>query len=70
MEIKISIFFQALLLIFLSGFGEASYVDKIRDNFVAARGVKGEMPKINEIEKDIWIAPFIDIAEYVKEYKR
>lgn len=30
--------------------GDSSYVDKIRNDFVAARGVKGEMPKINEID--------------------
>jgi len=109
--------------------GDSSYVDKIKSDFVAARGVKGEMPRINEIdlynveayvingqsaeelialvkqamqrnalivflfhgvggehslnislsehskllrflkqnEKDIWIAPFVDIAEHVKE---
>ncbi|MDZ7288782.1 MAG: polysaccharide deacetylase family protein [candidate division KSB1 bacterium] len=109
--------------------GDSSYVDKIRGDFVAARGVKGEMPRINEIdlynigaylvsgqsgeelidlvkqamqrnalivflfhgvggehsldislrdhsrllhflkqnEKNIWIAPFVDIAEHVKE---
>lgn len=112
--------------------GDSSYVDKIRDEFVAARGVKSGMAKINEIdlynvgaymingesgeelidlvkramqrhalivflfhgvggehslnislsdhrklfyflkqnEKDIWIAPFVDIAEYVKEYNQ
>jgi sialate O-acetylesterase len=110
--------------------GDSSYVDKIKDGFVAARGVTGEMPLINEIdlynvgayvingqsgeelielvrkatasnalvvflfhgvggehsldislrehrkllhflkqnEKDIWIAPFLEVAEYVKEY--
>jgi sialate O-acetylesterase len=110
--------------------GDLSYVDKIRDDFVAARGVKGGMPKIHEIdlynvdahvingqsgeelialvkqamqrnalivflfhgvggehaldislsdhrkllhflkqhEKDIWIAPFVDIAEYVRQH--
>ncbi len=109
--------------------GDSSYVEKIKEEFVAARGVKGEMPQIHEIdlynvgayvvsgqsgeelmgsvkqamernalivflfhgvggehaldvslsdhrkllhflkqyEKDIWIAPFIDIAEHVKE---
>jgi sialate O-acetylesterase len=109
--------------------GDSSYVDKIRNDFVAARGVKGEMPKINEIdlynvgaymingqsgeelvalvkqamqsdalivflfhgvggehslnisssdhsrllhflkqnEKDIWIAPFVDIAEHLRQ---
>lgn len=112
--------------------GDSSYVDKIRNDFVAARGVKGEMPRINEIdlynvgsymingqsgeelidlvkqamqrnalvvflfhgvggehslnislndhrkllhflkqnEKDIWIAPFVDIAEYVREHNQ
>lgn len=112
--------------------GDSSYVDKIRDEFVAARGVKSEMAKINEIdlynvgayminsqsgeelialvkqtmqnhawivflfhgvggehslnvslsahrkflqflkqnEKDIWTAPFIDIAEYIKKYNQ
>jgi sialate O-acetylesterase len=110
--------------------GDSSYVNKIRDDFVAARGVKAGMPKIHEIdlynveayvisgqsgeelialvkqamqrhalavflfhgvggehslnislsehskllrflkqnEKDIWIAPFVDIAEYVREH--
>jgi sialate O-acetylesterase len=110
--------------------GETSYVDKIRDEFVAARGVTAEMPRINEIdlynvgayvisgqsgdelialvkramqsnalivflfhgvggehsldialsehrkllrflkqnEKDIWIAPFVDIAEYLRQH--
>lgn len=109
--------------------GDESYVDKIKTEFVAARGVQGKMPKLNEIdlfnvdsyviseqsgealidlvkqamnknalivflfhgvggehsldvslsahrkllrflkqnEKDIWIAPLVDIAEYVKE---
>ncbi len=112
--------------------GDSSYVDKIRDDFAAARGVKGETPKINELdlynvgayvingqsgdelidlvkqamqsnalivflfhgvggehslnistsehhellhfleqnEKDIWIAPFIDIAEHVGEHNQ
>lgn len=112
--------------------GDSSYVDKIRDDFVAARGVKGEMPGINEIdlysvgayvvsgqsgdelidlvkqamkrnalivfvfhgvggehslnislsehrkllhflkqnEKVIWIAPFVDIAEYIREHNQ
>jgi peptidoglycan/xylan/chitin deacetylase (PgdA/CDA1 family) len=112
--------------------GDSSYVDKIKENFVAARGVGGKMQKINEIdlynigcsmingqsgdeliglvkkamedtsllvflfhgvggehslnvslsahrqllrflkqnEKDIWVAPLIDIAEYVKEYNQ
>ncbi len=112
--------------------GDSSYVDKIKDDFVAARGVQGEMPKLNEIdlynvgayvisgqsgeelidlvkkamksnalivflfhgvggehsldillsehrkllhflkqnEKDIGIAPFIDIAEHVREYSQ
>jgi peptidoglycan/xylan/chitin deacetylase (PgdA/CDA1 family) len=112
--------------------GDLSYVDKIKENFVAARGVGGKMQKINEIdlynigcimingqsgdeligpvkkavedtsllvflfhgvggehclnvslsahrqllrflkqnEKDIWVAPLIDIAEYVKEYNQ
>lgn len=111
--------------------GDSSYLDQIKNEFVAARGVKGEMMKINKIdlynagaygingqsgeelirlvkeamknnawivflfhgvggghalnvslhahsellhflkqnEKDIWIAPFIDVAEYVKNYK-
>jgi sialate O-acetylesterase len=111
--------------------GDSSYVDEIRDDFVAARGVQGEMPRIEEIdlfnvgshvingqsgeelidlvkqamqknalmvflfhgvggehslnvslndhrkllhflkqnEKDIWIAPFVDVAEYVRERK-
>jgi sialate O-acetylesterase len=110
--------------------GDSSYVDKIRDDFVAARGVKTEMSTIDEVdlynvgaymingqsgeelidlvkqamernalivflfhgvggehslnislrehqkflyflkryEKDIWIAPFVDIAEYVKKH--
>jgi sialate O-acetylesterase len=30
--------------------GDSSYVEKIRDDFVAARGVKGEMPRMNEID--------------------
>ena len=30
--------------------GEISYVDKIKTEFVAARGVKGRMPKISEID--------------------
>ena len=109
--------------------GDSSYLDQIKNEFVAARGVKGEMMKINKIdlynvgaygingqtgeelirlvkeamknnawivflfhgvggghalnvslqahsellhflkqnEKDIWIAPFIDVAEYVKK---
>jgi sialate O-acetylesterase len=112
--------------------GDESYVEKIKTEFVAARGVKGRMPKISEIdlfdidsyvisgqsgeelialvkqtmqhnallvflfhgvggehaldvslrahhqllqflkqnEKDIWVAPLVDIAEYVKEYDR
>lgn len=112
--------------------GDSSYVDKIRDAFVAARGVKGEMPRIDEIdlynvgayvvsghsgeeliglvkqamkhnalivflfhgvggehsldialsehhkllhflkqnEKDVWIAPFVEIAEHVKAYNQ
>jgi sialate O-acetylesterase len=112
--------------------GDSSYVDKIKDDFVAARGVKGEMPRIDEIdlfnvgsyvvsgqsgdelidlvkqamqknalivflfhgvggehalnvslsdhrkllyflkqnEKDIWVAPFVEIAEYVQEQNR
>lgn len=112
--------------------GDSSYVDKITENFVAARGVIGEMSRINEIdlynvgsymingqsgeelialvkqamqrnalvvflfhgvggehslnvelsehrkllqflkqnEKDIWIAPFVDIAEYVREHNQ
>lgn len=112
--------------------GDSSYVDKIRNDFVAARGVKSEMSRINEIdlfnvgaymingqsgaelidlvkqaiksnallvflfhgvggehslnvslsahrelllflkqnEKDIWTAPFVDIAEYVRQYNR
>jgi sialate O-acetylesterase len=112
--------------------GDSSYVDEIKAHFVAARGVKSAMPKINEMdlydagayvingqsgdeliglvkqamrrnalivflfhgvggehslnislndhrkllhflkqnEKDVWIAPFVDIAEYVKEHKR
>jgi sialate O-acetylesterase len=110
--------------------GDSSYVDKIKDDFVAARGVKGEMPRIDEIdlynvgsyvvngqtgeelielvkqamksnalivflfhgvggehplnislsdhrkllhflkqnEKEIWTAPFVEIAEHVKEH--
>ena len=109
--------------------GDSSYVDKIKESFIAARGVEGKMQKINEIdlfnvgaylvngqsgdgliglvekavatntllvflfhgvggehnlnvtledhrkllyflkqnEKDIWVAPLIEIAEYVKE---
>jgi sialate O-acetylesterase len=112
--------------------GDSSYVDKIKDDFVAARGVTGEMPRINEIdlynvgaylingqsgeelielvkqamksnalivflfhgvggehalnislnehrkllhflkqnEKDIWTAPFLDIAEYVRQHNQ
>jgi sialate O-acetylesterase len=112
--------------------GDESYVDKIKTEFAAARGVKGRMPKISEIdlfdvdayvisgqsgeelialvkqamqsnalivflfhgvggehsldvsldghrkllhflkqnEKDIWIAPFVDIAEYVKQHNQ
>jgi peptidoglycan/xylan/chitin deacetylase (PgdA/CDA1 family) len=112
--------------------GDSSYVDEIRNDFVAARGVKGEMSRIDEIdlynvgaymingqsgeelivlvkqamqshalivflfhgvggehslnvslgdhrklllflkqnEKDIWIAPFVEIAEHVKEYNQ
>jgi sialate O-acetylesterase len=112
--------------------GDSSYVEKIKDEFVAARGVKGEMPRINEVdlynvgayvisgqsgeelidlvkqamksnalivflfhgvggehslnissnehrklllflkqnEKDIWTAPFVDIAEYVRQYNQ
>jgi sialate O-acetylesterase len=109
--------------------GDSSYVGKIKEDFFAARGVKGEMPRINEIdlynvgsymingqsgeelidlvkqamtshalivflfhgvggehslnislsdhrkllhflkqnEKDIWTAPFLDIAEYARQ---
>lgn len=112
--------------------GDVSYIDEIRNDFVAARGVKGEMPRIDEIdlfnvgsyvvsgqsaeelidlvkqampknalivflfhgvggehsldislsdhrkllhflkqnEKDIWIAPFIEIAERVQGYNQ
>jgi sialate O-acetylesterase len=112
--------------------GDSSYVDKIRGDFVAARGVKDEMLKLREIdlfnigsyvisgqsgeelidlvkqamksqalivflfhgvggehalnvslsdhrelllflkqnEKDIWIAPFVDIAEYVRQHNQ
>ena len=112
--------------------GDTTYVEAIKDYFVSARGVKGEMYKINEIdlynvgsymingqsgdylinlvktamaqnklvvflfhgvggehdlnvglkehsqllhflkenEKDIWVAPFADITEYVKGYNR
>ncbi|NUO80253.1 polysaccharide deacetylase family protein [candidate division KSB1 bacterium] len=112
--------------------GDSSYVDKIRNDFAAARGVKSEKPRINEIdlfnvgaymingqtgaelialvkqarqnnalivflfhgvggehslnvslnahrelllflkqhEKDIWTAPFVDIAEYVRQYNQ
>lgn len=112
--------------------GDSSFVDNIKQNFVAARGVIGNMPKIKEIdlynvgsyvvngqsseelielvkqamkanawivflfhgvggehalnlsagehrkllqflkqnESDIWIAPFIDIAEHVREYNQ
>lgn len=111
--------------------GDSSYVDKIRNDFVAARGVQSEMPGINEIdwfnlgsymingqsgeelialvkqamknnallvflfhgvggehdlnvslsahrkllyflkqnEKDIWVAPLVEIAEHVRENK-
>jgi sialate O-acetylesterase len=111
---------------------DSSYVDKIRESFLAARGVEGKMQKMNEIdmynigsymisgqsgdelvgmvkramknnallvflfhgvggehnlnvtlenhrkllrflkqnEKDIWVAPMIDVAEYVKEYNQ
>lgn len=111
--------------------GDSSYVDKIKNDFVAARGVKSEMVKINNTdlfnvpsygingesgeelialvkraiennmllvflfhgvggehnlnvslkahrellnflkqhEKEIWVTPFLDAAEYVKEYK-
>ncbi len=112
--------------------GGASYIDEIRNDFIAARGVKGEMPRIDEIdlfnvgsyvvngqsgeelidlvkqammrnalivflfhgvegehsfnvslsdhskllhflkqnEKDIWIAPFVEITEHVKEHNQ
>lgn len=112
--------------------GDESYVDKIKTEFVAARGVKGRMPKISEIdlfdidayvingqsgeelvalvkqamnnnallvflfhgvggehaldvslsghrkllrflkqnEKDIWIAPLVEIAEYVQRHNQ
>ncbi len=112
--------------------GDSSYVDKIRNDFVVARGVKGGMPKIHEIdlynieayvingqsgeelidlvkqamksnalivflfhgvggehslnialsehrkllhflkqnEKDIWTAPFVDVAEYVRKHNQ
>ena len=112
--------------------GDSSYVDLLKNDFVAARGVQAEIPKINEIdfykigcytingqtgeelinlvkkamanngllvflfhgvggghslnvsldahsqllhflkqnEKDIWIAPLIDIATYAKDYKQ
>jgi sialate O-acetylesterase len=111
--------------------GDESYVDKMKTEFVAARGVKGKMPKLGEIdlfdvdsyvisgqsgeelielvkqamksnallvflfhgvggehsldvslhahrkllhflkqnEKDIWIAPLVEIAEHVRENK-
>jgi sialate O-acetylesterase len=111
--------------------GDSSYIDKIRGDFAAARGVRPEMKTIREIdlynvgsymisgqssdeliglvekakeqdallvflfhgvggehslnvglsdhskllhflkqnEEDIWVAPFIEIAEYVKEYQ-
>ena len=110
--------------------GDSSYLDPIKNDFVAARGVKAEMPKINQVdlynigcfaingqsgeelidlvkkamadntllvflfhgvggghslnvslnahskllhflkqnEKNIWVAPLINIAEYIKEY--
>lgn len=38
--------------------GDTSFVDKIKDDFVAARGVKGRMPKISEID-------LFDIDSYV-----
>jgi len=112
--------------------GDTTYVDAIKDYFVSARGVKGDMYKITEIdlynvgsymingqsgeylinlvktameknslvvflfhgvggehdlnvglkehsqlvyflkehEKDIWVAPFMEITEYVKEYNQ
>jgi len=112
--------------------GDLSYVEKIKNEFVAARGVKGEMPKVHEVdlfnfgsyvisgqsseeliglvkqamqsnalivflfhgvggehsldislsdhrkllrflkqnEKDIWVAPLVDIAAHVKEHKQ
>jgi len=112
--------------------GDSSYVDKIRENFLAARGVKAKMQRLNEInwydvgsymingqsgdelidlvrkamednallvflfhgvggehslnvsldahrkllyflkqnEKDVWIAPLIEIAEYVRETEK
>jgi peptidoglycan/xylan/chitin deacetylase (PgdA/CDA1 family) len=112
--------------------GDSSYVGKIEDDFVAARGVEGKMQRIDEIdlysigafvingqsgdelislvkkametnvlvvflfhgvggehslnvslsahsrllhflkqnERDIWVAPLIDISRYVKDYKQ
>jgi peptidoglycan-N-acetylglucosamine deacetylase len=112
--------------------GDSSYVSKIREEFVAARGVEGKMQRIEEIdlynigaygingqsgdelvrlvkeaiedkallvflfhgvggehslnvsleahskllhflkqnEKDIWVAPLVKIAKYIKEYKQ
>jgi sialate O-acetylesterase len=112
--------------------GDSSYVPKIKDDFLAARGIEGKMQKIYEIdlydigaymingqsgdelidlvkrardhndllvflfhgvggehsinvsldahrkllrflkqnEKDIWVAPMVEIAEYIKEYNQ
>ena len=112
--------------------GDSSYVPKIKDEFVAARGVDGKMQRIEEVdlfnigsygingqsgdeligivkkaieddallvflfhgvggehslnvsleahskllhfliqnEKDIWVAPLVEIAKYIKEYKQ